>query len=97
MVEVVAQARGRKVTNKGIVNEDGEPAVKKLRNPPKTKDGNEAKPKRKVRQQKNESKGKEVNEEDNDRIDNGDSAQGAGRSVGLDGKELRVAVEHCKS
>jgi hypothetical protein len=94
VVEVVAQAKGRKATNKGIANEDGEPAVKKLRNPPKTKDDKEAKPKRKARQQKNESKGKEVNEEGNDHIDNGDSAQGADRSVGLDGKELRVAVEH---
>lgn len=89
VVEVVAQARGRKATNKGVGNEDGEPAVKKLRNPPKTKEGNEAKPKRKVRQQKNESKGKEVNEEDNDLIDNGDSAQGADRN-----EELKVAVEH---
>jgi hypothetical protein len=81
VVEVVAQARGRKVTNKGAGNEDGEPAVKKLRNPPKTKDSNEAKPKRKVRQRKIE--------EDNDLIDNGDSAQGEDRS-----EELRVAVEH---
>ncbi|PNF25669.1 hypothetical protein B7P43_G00633 [Cryptotermes secundus] len=87
--EVVAQARGRKATNKGAGNEDGEPAVKKLRNPAKTKDSNEAKPKRKVRQQKKEPKGKEVNEEGNELLDNGDSAQGADRS-----EELRVSVEH---
>jgi hypothetical protein len=93
VVEVVAQARGRNTANKGIDNEDGEPAVKKLRNPPKTKDVNEAKPKRKVRQQK-ESKGKEVNEKGNDPPDNDDSAQGAGGNVDLDGKDLRVAVEH---
>jgi hypothetical protein len=89
VVEVVAQAKGRKAANKGIGKEDGEPAVKKLRNPPKTKDDNEAKPKRKVRQQKNESKGKEENEEDNDLIDNGVSAPVPDRS-----EELRVAVEH---
>lgn len=87
--EVVAQARGKKATNKGAVNEDGEPAVKKLRNPPKTKGSNEAKPKQKVRQQKKEPKGKEVKEEGNELIDNGDNAQGADRS-----EELRVAVEH---
>jgi hypothetical protein len=95
VVEVVAQEKGKKSARKVVANEDGEPSVKKLRNTNKTKDGNGAKPKRKVRQQKNESKDKDVHDKGNDLIDNGDSAQSTDkRSADLDEKELLVAVEH---
>jgi hypothetical protein len=93
LVEVGAQEKGKKAAGKGIAN-DGEPAVKKLRNTTKTKDGNEAKPKRKVRQQKKEPKDKDVHEKGDDLVDKADSAQATDRSAGLDEKELRVAVEH---
>jgi hypothetical protein len=94
VVEVVSQEKGKKPASKVVANEDGEPAVKKLRNTNRAKDGKEAKPKRKVRQQKNESKDKDVQERGNDLIDNDDSAQSTDRSAGLDQKELRVVVEH---
>jgi hypothetical protein len=85
------KARGRKAGNKPVDSGDGEPAVKKSQ--PKTKEeGIETKPKRKGRQQKNAPKGKEGSKRDNP-AGNGDSVQSAD-IVGLDGRELRVAVEH---
>lgn len=89
------KGRGRKVADKGMESEDAEPAVKKSRSRPKTKeDSSETKPNRKVRQQKAVPKGKIVTESGGGLTENGGSGQNPDKDVG---KELRVNVEHCKS
>lgn len=89
------KGRGKKVAEKGVESEDAEPAVKKSRRRPKTKeDSSETKPNRKVRQQKNISKGKEVTEGGGGLAENGGSDQNADKDAGHQAKELRVNVEH---
>jgi hypothetical protein len=85
------KARGRKVADKGVEIEDAEPAVKKSRGRPKGKeDSSETKPNRKVRQQKNASKGKQVTERSVGVTEN----DGSDQNFVLSGKELKVNIEH---